>query len=241
MFSIDDRAGNVVTTVALFLALATILYVARVAFFILLLSLLFAYLLEPAVTLVQQHSRVSQKSRTWAIVQVYLVGTLALGSLGWEFGPHLVGQLRNLGAAVTEILAGFSSGGAAADLGARHGLSAAQQQQIHDWLASHRDVIASVFERGAASAGYLAASAVWLFVIPMLAIFILREGPQMKDAAIEAFERRGNRTPVKRILKQVDEMLAKYIRAQFALAGLSFVFYSGSMLVLRFPLSLIHI
>jgi len=114
-------------------------------------------------------------------------------------------------------------------------LSAAQQQQIHDWLASHRDVIASVFERGAASAGYLAASAVWLFVIPILAIFILRDGPHMKDAAIEAFERRGNRTPVKRILKQVDEMLAKYIRAQFALAGLSFVFYSLTMLVLRFP------
>ena len=30
-------------------------------------------------------------------------------------------------------------------------------------------------------------------------------------------------------------MLAKYIRAQLALAGLSFVFYSVSMLVLRFP------
>jgi predicted PurR-regulated permease PerM len=30
-------------------------------------------------------------------------------------------------------------------------------------------------------------------------------------------------------------MLAKYVRAQLALAGLSFVFYSVSMLVLRFP------
>jgi predicted PurR-regulated permease PerM len=30
-------------------------------------------------------------------------------------------------------------------------------------------------------------------------------------------------------------MLAKYIRAQLALAGLSFVFYRASMLVLRFP------
>ena len=48
MFSIDDRAGNVVTTVVLVLVAATILYLARGAFFILLLSLLFAYLLEPA-------------------------------------------------------------------------------------------------------------------------------------------------------------------------------------------------
>ena len=57
MFAIDDRTGNVVTTVVLFLIVATVLYRARGAFFVLLLSLFFAYLLEPAVTLVQQHSK----------------------------------------------------------------------------------------------------------------------------------------------------------------------------------------
>ena len=40
MFSIDDRVGNVMTTVAVFLMAATILYLARGAFFMLLLSLL---------------------------------------------------------------------------------------------------------------------------------------------------------------------------------------------------------
>jgi predicted PurR-regulated permease PerM len=38
-----------------------------------------------------------------------------------------------------------------------------------------------------------------------------------------------------RILGRVDAMLAKYIRAQLALAGLSFGFYSVSMLILKFP------
>ena len=38
MFSLDDRAGNVVTTVALFMVAAAILYLARGAFLILLLS-----------------------------------------------------------------------------------------------------------------------------------------------------------------------------------------------------------
>jgi predicted PurR-regulated permease PerM len=47
MFAIDDRAGNVMTTVALFAITAAILYLGRGAFFILVLSLLFAYLLEP--------------------------------------------------------------------------------------------------------------------------------------------------------------------------------------------------
>jgi predicted PurR-regulated permease PerM len=42
-------------------------------------------------------------------------------------------------------------------------------------------------------------------------------------------------TPLKRIVRRVDTMLGQYMRAQLALAGLSFAFYSVSMLVLRFP------
>jgi predicted PurR-regulated permease PerM len=235
MFSIDDRAGNVVTTVALFLVAAAVLYLARGAFFILLLSLLFAYLLEPAVTFVQQHSRLSQKNRTWAIAQVYLIMAIVLGILGYKFGPHVVAQMKNLNTAVPGILQGLSSGKTAAELEAKHGLSAAQQQRIHDWLARNHDFFARVFARGAASAAYVAASAFWLFAIPILAIFILRDGRSMADAFIEAVASRGNRTRAQRILRRVDEMLASYIRAQFALAGLSFVFYSVSMLLLRFP------
>src|SRR5215469_13236278 len=100
MFSPDDRTGNVVTTVALFVVTATILYVARGAFFILLLSLLFAYLLDPAVTWVQQHARLKGKSRTWAIAQVYLVGIIVIGGIGYKFGPRLAAQIKNLRAAV---------------------------------------------------------------------------------------------------------------------------------------------
>src|SRR5208337_5569501 len=123
MFSLDDRTGNVVTTVALFMVAATILYLARGAFLILLLSLLFAYLIEPVVTWVQNHSPLGRKNRTWAIAQVYLLGALLLGSLGYTFGPRLVAQLKDLSAAVPGILEGISSGRAVADLEARHGLS----------------------------------------------------------------------------------------------------------------------
>lgn len=235
MFSLDDRTGNIVTTVALFAVAAVILYLARGAFFILLLSLFFAYLLEPAVTLVQRHSRLSHKNRTWAIAQVYLIGTLVVGGLGYVFGPRLVAQMKSLNASVPEILESLSSGTAGATLAARHGLSAAQQTWIQDWLARHRDLISRVFESGAASAGYVAASAIWLFAVPILAIFILKDGRQVTDAFIEGVERRRGQTLFTRTLRRVDTMLAKYIRSQLALAGLSFVFYTISMLVLGFP------
>ena len=237
MLSIDDRAGNVMTTVALFVVAAAVLYLARGAFFILLLSLLFAYLLEPAVTFLQRHSRVGRKSRSWAIAEVYLAAFLLLGSLGYEFGPHAVAQLKTLKTALPQILQGLYDG-KAADLGAKHGLNSAQQQRIHDWLARNHDSITNVFEHGAASAAYVAASAVWLFAVPILAIFILRDGRQLVDMIVDVVGgRRGKRT-AQRILAQVDTMLAKYIRAQLVLAGLSFVFYSASMFVLQFPFAI---
>ena len=232
MLSIDDRAGNVVTTVALFLAAVAVLYLARRAFLVLFLSLLFAYLLEPAVAWVQQHSHFSRKNRTWAIAQVYLIAALLLGVLGYKFGPHLVAQIRGLASELPKILQNLSSGSPPSGLVGGHSLSPAQQAGIQDWLAQHRDVITQVVERGASSAAYVAASAVWLLVIPILAIFILRDGRPMAEAFIAAC---GEGTRAQRILKRVDIMLAKYIRAQLALAGLSFVFYSVSMLVLRFP------
>jgi predicted PurR-regulated permease PerM len=235
MFSIDDRAGNVVTTVAVFGIAATILYLARGAFFVLLLSLLFAYLLEPAVAWVQRHSRVGRGNRTWAIAQVYLAGILLAGSLGFAVGPRLASQVKSFGAAVPQILHDLSSGKIATDLEARRGLGAAEQQRIHDWLAHNHDFMVGVFERGAASAEYVAASAIWLFAVPILAIFILRDGREVANAFFQSIEQRRGPTLLTRIVRRVDTMLAKYIRSQLALAGLSFVFYSISLLLLGFP------
>lgn len=93
MFSLDDRAGNVLTTVALLVVAAAIVYLARGAFFILLLSILFAYFLDPAVTWVQQHVWLATKSRAWAIAQVYIEG-LARGN-----GNGILGNIHGLNAA----------------------------------------------------------------------------------------------------------------------------------------------
>lgn len=234
MFRIDDRTGDVVTTVAVFLAAVAVVYLARSAFFILLLSLLFAYLLEPAVVWTQ-HSPLGRNNRTLAIALVYLVGALLLGGLGYRFGPHLLAQIKGLASALPRILQSVSSGTPPPGLVGAPGLSAAQQSWIQDWLANHRDIITQMFARAASSAAYVAESTAWLFAIPILAIFILRDGRPMADAFIAAAASRGNQKPIQRIMRRVDTMLAKYIRAQLALAGLSFVFYSVSMLLLGFP------
>ncbi len=235
MFAIDDRTGNAVTTVALFLIAASVLYLARGAFFVLLLSLLLAYLLEPAVALVQRHLQLGKNNRTWAIVLVYLIGILMVVTLGYEFGPHVIAEIKDLNAALPQLLQDLSSGKTATDIGTKHGFSSVDQQRVHGWLAGNHDLVARLLERVAGSAAYVTTRTVWLFAIPILAIFILRDGRQLVDGIVESAGRYRDQTGVKRILRRVDTMLAKYIRAQLALAALSFAFYSVIMLILGFP------
>jgi predicted PurR-regulated permease PerM len=146
-----------------------------------------------------------------------------------------VHQVKSLNAALPQILQKLSDPKAAVELGTSKGISVIQQQQIHDWLAHNHEYIARVFERGAASAAYVAESGIWLFVIPILAIFILRDGRRLADGIVESVGGKRNQTRLKQIVGQVDSMLAKYVRAQLALAGLSFACYSTSMLLLGFP------
>ena len=238
MFTIDDRAGNVVTTVALFLMAGTVLYLARVTLLVLLASVLLAHLLEPAVTAMQKHWRLGRGNRNCAIAQVYLIGTLAFGGLGYAFGSGIASQLKNFNSALPEILRGLVTGQVVSRLQVEHGLSAVQQLQIHDWVARHQDDIANIFKRGAALAAHVAANSAWLLVIPVLAVFILKDGRQMGDAILKVVERRGQTTAFGRTLRHIDATLANYVRAQLMLAGLSFAFYSTSMVILRFPYAL---
>ncbi len=235
MFSIDDRAGNVVTTVSLFLIAAAIVYLARVAFLIVVASILFAHLLEPAIGAVQLHSRVGRGNRNWAIAQVYLVGTIAFGGLTYGLGSRLAAQFKNFNSALPEIFRGLVTGQVVSRLEVERGLSAVQQVRLHDWLVRHQDFIADMLKRGAAAGAHVAAHAAWLLVIPLLAVFILRDGRQMADEILKVVERQGHSTTFEKVLRHVDVTLAKFVRAQLMLAGLSFLFYSCALLILRFP------
>lgn len=239
MFSLDDHAGNVVTTVGFFAVAAAILYAARVAVLVFLLGLLFAYLLAPAVTLVQQRSPLAKDNRLWAIAQVYLIATLTIGSVLYELGPNIATQMKKLNATVSGLLADLSSGTVNADLATRHGVTAVWQVRIEGFLVRHHEFIVKSLGRAAEAVPYLAEKAIWLLAIPVLAIFFLKDGRQMADAFVDVIEQRGSRVSLKRIVEDVDGMLAKYIRAQLALAALSFLFYSVSMLVLRLPYAVV--
>ena len=214
MFTVDDRTGNVLTTVAVFAAIAAMAYAARATLVVLVLALLLAYLLEPLVSWVQRLLPARPASRNGAIAVVYAFGMLLAAGAAYAFGPAVAAQLRQWNAGLPYTLARLTD------------------RRV---LAQHSNLIADGAGRAAGAAAVAAEDAGWLLMVPVVAVFLLANRAALIDGTVDVFARRRDRTAVTRMVENIDTMLAQYTRAQLALAGLSALFYGVSMALLGFP------
>ena len=214
MLSLDDRTGNVLTTIALFAAVAAMAFAARVTLVVFVLALLLAYLLEPAVAWLQRRLPVKSHDRAAAIALVYLTGLAVVVGAGYALLPAIAGQMPRLEGKPPDLFDRFAN---------------------REWLARHSALISDAVGRSFRALGSAASYVGWLLLVPVIAIFFLGNRAAFIDATVDLFARRRDRESVKHTVEQVDTMLAEYIRAQLLLAGLTAAFYGGSMAFLRFP------
>jgi predicted PurR-regulated permease PerM len=213
VFTIDDRTGNILTTVAAFAAIVAVVFVARATIVAFVLALLMAYLLEPLVAGVERRLPTASHSRGAAIAIVYAVGTLVLIAAAYSVVPTAADQFQRFNAALARVAA-------RANLTSVTGVG---------------DLRADVTARATRAAASAAEGAVWLLLAPVVAIFFLGNRTAFVDAVVDLFGRRGDRATARRTVHRVDDVLAQYTRAQLILAGLSAVFYIVSMALLRVP------
>jgi len=212
--NLDDRTGNVLTTIALFAAVALVAYATRAVLVVFVLSLLFAYLLEPLVGRVESLIPSPSRKRPAAIAVVYLIGAVLLGIAGYALEPAFAVQMQWLRAAWPDLLARVGD------------------RRV---LAPYGALIAGAVEHGARSVASAAIDVGWLLAVPIVAIFLLANRGTLIDGTVDLLARRQERSSVRRTVERIDAMLAQYIRAQLTLAGLSAAFYSGSTALLGFP------
>jgi predicted PurR-regulated permease PerM len=216
MLALDDRTGNILTTIAMFASVGVMVYAARATVVVLVFALLLAYLLEPAVNWLQGVMRPRGGERTGAIAIVYVIVAAVLGGAAYALEPMIAGQLTRFNSAAPGLIEVATS---------------RLPADVRTSMAGAGAQVGPALATAAASAG-------WLLVVPVLAIFFLEGRQHFIDATIAVFARSRDRAAVQRTVERIDTMLAEYVRAQLALAGLSFVFYSVSMALLGFPYAL---
>src|SRR5208283_587269 len=125
-----------------------------------------------------------------------------------------------------------------ARIGNEHGWSADTQKRIRDYLVSHRENLSHLAQRIGVRAAE-AAQEVWvLFLVPILAIFFLRDGGSFHEVLISLVQSRSQREFLQDVFQDLNQMLAQFIRAQLTLAALSLVAYTSILGAMRVPYAL---
>jgi predicted PurR-regulated permease PerM len=232
---IDRRTVSVLITIGLFAAIGAFIYGARRILIVFLLAILFAYLLEPLVSRFESWNLVSRGSRALAILEVYAILCAAIAIIFILIGPRILDEARNLAQALPGLFQKVSSGQIVIQIGSRRGWSYSTQMWLQQYLAGHRNVILGWVGFVGARVANLFANAIWVVLIPILAVFFLKDGRRITDKLLEMFDRRQQKRFLTGITDDLGEMLAHYIRMQIVLAGLSLTAYIVGLSLLRVP------
>jgi len=231
----DQRTASALGTILLFAAVGAFIYGARDVLIAFLFAILFAYLLDPLVSRLHSWTLVSRGSRSIAILEVYAILCLAIAIVLLLIGPGMVDEGRRLGQALPGLFEKVSSGQIAVQIGSKRGWSYITQIRLQQFLAGHANAILAWFTAAGSRVATFAQNVIWIVLIPILAIFFLKDGRQFSENLLKLIERRRQRQFLAGITEDLNIMLAHYIRSQLILAGLSLVVYMIVLAILRVP------
>jgi len=231
----ERRTINVLLTILLFAVVCAIAYSARRVILLFVLSVFFAYLMNPAVKFLEHHSLLFRDLRGPAVMEAYFGVLILIGLATYNFAPAVVRNTVKAVDQVPMILDRVSTGEIAADIGDKYGWNDEEKARLRTVLARHKEDSQGVLKWIDRSLSQAAQIVAWLALIPVLAIFLLRDANRIVEGAIQTLFPQKRQQPARMVAYQIHAMLANYIRAQVLLCLFSLAFYAIVLLIFRFP------
>lgn len=228
----DQYTGRVILTVLLIAAGLGFVWMTWHVLVAFLFAIFFAYLIDPVVRFVNRRTKLTRGA---AIGVVYLAVFLLLAALLLFIGPGMVHEASKLADTLPDLYQKVASGQIAWQIGAQHGWSYETKVRIQQFLAGHSDDIIRIARDFASHLAQSGRNAWWLALIPILAIFFLKDGEQFGQAVVNVFARQRQREFMEGVINDLNLMLAHYIRSQLILATLAMAAYIVGLNVLRVP------
>lgn len=231
----DERVARALFTALLFVAMLAFLRGAQQTLTLFLFAILFAYLVDPVVELFQKVLR----GRIKAIIAFYVLFLGALVVVGVFLGPIVVDEGRSLLAGLPALVDRMASGQFIITWGHDQGWDRARQVQIQQFFMTHRDVILGYGETIAEKLRAPLIHIWWLILIPILAVFFLKDACGMARSMVEFGTKTQEKRTIRGVLADIHTMLGNYIRAQLILAVLTAVAYLFVLGLMRAPFSFV--
>ncbi|HYL92619.1 MAG TPA: AI-2E family transporter [Alphaproteobacteria bacterium] len=228
----DKQTARVLFTTLLFVLGLLFLYFAWRAVLAFVFAVFFAYLLEAPVARLQ---KLLHGSRNGAIAIVYAIFLGSLVIVLSMAAPPVVQEAQKLMQQTPEWSRQISSGQIVQQVGTQHGWSQETAERIQSFLMNHRQEVISAAQALVLHAVDTIQSMWWLLLVPILAIFFLKDGAQFGDAIINSVENARNRTLVAAAVKSMNMMLGDFLRAQLLLSLLAVVVITLVLRLLNVP------
>jgi predicted PurR-regulated permease PerM len=231
----DARAARVLTTGLLFALALGFLYITRHTLIAFLFAVFFAYLVDPAVSRVEKWTH----SRAVAVGVIYFLLLVLVITFFFFVGPQVGRQAQRLGNAMPQLLDQVSSGHIAVTIGQERGWSATTIEQAQAFLNRHRDDLVAIAQRIGVRVAEAAKESWLLIVVPILAVFLLKDGRAFGEVGLGFVQTRPQREFWEGVREDLNRMLAHFIRAQLTLAVFSLLAYTAVMGLMRVPYALV--
>lgn len=228
----DKKTAQALFTALVFAMALIFLYVAWRAIITFLFAIFFAYILEAPVSRLQGWLR---GSRPAAIAVVYVI---FIGVLVFTFalvGPPVIEEAQKLAQQAPELGQKITSGSLVKQLADKHGWNTTVVNWVKEYLEKHQGEIVASAQNFIFRAVRTIQSMWWLILVPILAIFFLKDGHELSQRFINSVEDPRNRQMVAETVEEMNLMLGHFIRAQLTLAGLAMVVVTGVLWIMRVP------
>jgi predicted PurR-regulated permease PerM len=228
----DKKTAQVLLTALAFALILSFVFLAWRAILAFLFAMFFAYLLAAPVSRLQTWFH---GSRTAAIGVVYLVFVAVLVLVFSLLGPPVVQETQKLAQQAPGWANRITSRQIAEEVGGRYGWTDATVKRVGDFLDEYRPQIINTTETFVVRAVRSVQNTWWLILVPILAIFLLRDGERIGQSIINGVEDYQNRQLVAAMVEQLNSMLGDFIRAQLLMSVLAMVVITLVLSVMRVP------
>lgn len=228
----DKKTAQALLTALVFALALIFLYAAWRALITFLFAIFFAYILEEPVSRLQRWLR---GSRPAAIAVVYVAFTAALVIMFVLVGPPVIDEAQKLVQQAPDLAQKITSGSLVRQLAEKHGWNTTLVDWVKGYLQKHENEIFVATQNITLRAVRTVQSMWWLVLVPILAIFFLKDGNELSQRFINSVEGARNRQMVADTVEEMNIMLGHFIRAQLTLAGLAMVVLTTVLWIMRVP------
>ncbi|MFL9924937.1 AI-2E family transporter [Herbaspirillum lusitanum] len=237
MLGFDFRIARITWTVFLVALLLFITYTISSTVLVVVFAVFFSYLIYPLVEQIER-IRPARVPRTVSIALVFVLVIVIVSAVAAIFGSRIQDEALHLSEQLPALLKSNNLVNRIPLPGFMEPMRARIIGFVQDQLANGTDQAMPLAKQFGVGIMHAASNLIYLVLVPILSFLLIKEAPAMRDEGL-SWLNSANRRMWDGIIKDLDVLLSKYVRAMLFLSIATFISYSIAFSLMGVPYSML--